>query len=172
MQFVGLHRCCHELPLWIIHLRCRLWSQPQMAWIFWCCNNRQVRVLCSLFSLSFVTGIYLAKILASPTQPILSELFSSKPSFFHDDNRAGLFEVEPDSGKLLNADIQASKIIKSNISLLFITLYYLLLYFRIYLILHEDWKPKIKSPAFKTSSQSLPGTYFSDRMYIAILTII
>ncbi|CAD6206856.1 unnamed protein product [Miscanthus lutarioriparius] len=31
---------------------------------------------------------------------------SSKPSFFHDDNRAGLFEVEPDSGKLLNADIQ------------------------------------------------------------------
>ncbi|GJM96782.1 hypothetical protein PR202_ga13648 [Eleusine coracana subsp. coracana] len=31
---------------------------------------------------------------------------SSKPGFFHDDNRAGLFEVEPDSGKLLNADIQ------------------------------------------------------------------
>ncbi|XP_078179950.1 HAD-superfamily hydrolase, subfamily IG, 5'-nucleotidase isoform X2 [Carex rostrata] len=31
---------------------------------------------------------------------------SSKPGFFHDDNRANLFEVEPDSGKLLNADIQ------------------------------------------------------------------
>ncbi|VAI37259.1 unnamed protein product [Triticum turgidum subsp. durum] len=31
---------------------------------------------------------------------------SSKPSFFHDDNRTGLFEVEPDSGKLLNADLQ------------------------------------------------------------------
>uniref|UniRef100_A0ACD5X4T6 Uncharacterized protein n=1 Tax=Avena sativa TaxID=4498 RepID=A0ACD5X4T6_AVESA len=31
---------------------------------------------------------------------------SSKPSFFHDDNRAGLFEVEPHSGKLLNADLQ------------------------------------------------------------------
>jgi len=39
--------------------------------------------------------------------------FSSKPSFFHDDNRVGLFEVEPDSGKLLNADIQASKFVKS-----------------------------------------------------------
>uniref|UniRef100_A0A0D9VZK8 5'-nucleotidase n=1 Tax=Leersia perrieri TaxID=77586 RepID=A0A0D9VZK8_9ORYZ len=30
---------------------------------------------------------------------------SSKPGFFHDGNRAGLFEVEPDSGKLLNADL-------------------------------------------------------------------
>ncbi|KAJ4759952.1 Cytosolic purine 5'-nucleotidase [Rhynchospora pubera] len=31
---------------------------------------------------------------------------SSKPGFFHDDNRANLFQVEPDSGKLLNADLQ------------------------------------------------------------------
>uniref|UniRef100_A0A0D9ZDT0 5'-nucleotidase n=1 Tax=Oryza glumipatula TaxID=40148 RepID=A0A0D9ZDT0_9ORYZ len=30
---------------------------------------------------------------------------SAKPGFFHDGNRAGLFEVEPDSGKLLNADL-------------------------------------------------------------------
>lgn len=44
-------------------------------------------------------------------KPILSELFSSKPSFFHDDNRTGLFEVEPDSGKLLNADLQESKVV-------------------------------------------------------------
>uniref|UniRef100_A0A453LX31 Cytosolic purine 5'-nucleotidase n=1 Tax=Aegilops tauschii subsp. strangulata TaxID=200361 RepID=A0A453LX31_AEGTS len=36
---------------------------------------------------------------------------SSKPSFFHDDNRTGLFEVEPDSGKLLNADLQESKVV-------------------------------------------------------------
>jgi hypothetical protein len=35
-------------------------------------------------------------------------LSSSKPSFFHDDNRANLFEVEPDSAKLLNADIQVA----------------------------------------------------------------
>uniref|UniRef100_A0A453LXB8 Cytosolic purine 5'-nucleotidase n=1 Tax=Aegilops tauschii subsp. strangulata TaxID=200361 RepID=A0A453LXB8_AEGTS len=52
---------------------------------------------------------------------------SSKPSFFHDDNRTGLFEVEPDSGKLLNADLQ------------------------------ENWKPKFKSTSAKTNSQSLPG---------------
>ncbi|KAL5211127.1 hypothetical protein ABZP36_006750 [Zizania latifolia] len=31
---------------------------------------------------------------------------SSKPGFFHDGNRAGLFEVEPDSGKLINAGLQ------------------------------------------------------------------
>nr|DAD21649.1 TPA_asm: hypothetical protein HUJ06_023112 [Nelumbo nucifera] len=29
---------------------------------------------------------------------------SSKPSFFHEDNRANLFEVEPESGMLLNTD--------------------------------------------------------------------
>ncbi|RVX15309.1 Cytosolic purine 5'-nucleotidase [Vitis vinifera] len=29
---------------------------------------------------------------------------SAKPSFFHDDNRANLFEVEPESGMLLNTD--------------------------------------------------------------------
>eukprot|EP00262_Sarcandra_glabra_P005211 TRINITY_DN16570_c0_g1_i1.p1 TRINITY_DN16570_c0_g1~~TRINITY_DN16570_c0_g1_i1.p1 ORF type:complete len:599 (-),score=102.60 TRINITY_DN16570_c0_g1_i1:218-2014(-) len=29
---------------------------------------------------------------------------SSKPSFFHDENRASLFEVEPESGMLLNTD--------------------------------------------------------------------
>ncbi|KAJ3670067.1 hypothetical protein LUZ60_010391 [Juncus effusus] len=33
---------------------------------------------------------------------------SCKPSFFHDDNRASLFEVEPDSAKLVNADLQIS----------------------------------------------------------------
>jgi len=46
------------------------------------------------------------------SQPQVASIFrycnnwQLKPSFFHDDNRAGLFEVEPDSGKLLNADIQ------------------------------------------------------------------
>uniref|UniRef100_A0A0E0KJL1 5'-nucleotidase n=1 Tax=Oryza punctata TaxID=4537 RepID=A0A0E0KJL1_ORYPU len=48
---------------------------------------------------------------------------SAKPGFFHDGNRAGLFEVEPDSGKLLNADLH----------------------------------PEIRSAAFKTNPQSLPG---------------
>lgn len=27
-----------------------------------------------------------------------------KPSFFHEENRANLFEVEPESGMLLNTD--------------------------------------------------------------------
>lgn len=30
--------------------------------------------------------------------------FSAKPSFFHDENRANLFEVDPESGMLLNTD--------------------------------------------------------------------
>lgn len=29
---------------------------------------------------------------------------SAKPSFFHDENRANLFEVDPESGMLLNTD--------------------------------------------------------------------
>lgn len=31
-------------------------------------------------------------------------LNSAKPSFFHDENRANLFEVDPESGMLLNTD--------------------------------------------------------------------
>ncbi|ONM09846.1 Cytosolic purine 5-nucleotidase [Zea mays] len=76
---------------------------------------------------------------------------SSKPSFFHDDNRAGLFEVEPDSGKLLNADIQASKFINSNLSSCH------MFFPKIYAILREDRKPKIKSSTLNTSSESLSG---------------
>jgi hypothetical protein len=57
------------------------------------------------------------KVSASSAKPILSELLSSKPGFFHDDNRAGLFEVHPDSGKLLNVDIQASKLLESKLSI-------------------------------------------------------
>lgn len=109
MQFVGLHWCCHELPLWTIHFRCRIWSQPQVASIFWYCNNWQV---CLLFPYSsfFCCSYLLSESISFLNSASPCWTFSSKPSFFHDDNRAGLFEVEPDSGKLLNADIQASEI--------------------------------------------------------------
>lgn len=35
---------------------------------------------------------------------LLLNVYSAKPSFFHDENRANLFEVEPDSGMLVNTD--------------------------------------------------------------------
>lgn len=35
---------------------------------------------------------------------LLLNAYSAKPSFFHDENRANLFEVEPESGMLLNTD--------------------------------------------------------------------
>ena len=64
--------------------------------------------------------------------------FSSKPSFFHDDNRAGLFEVEPDSGKLLNADIQASKFGKSIPSLWQMFLNFLYIYLLLWRLEAQD----------------------------------
>lgn len=35
---------------------------------------------------------------------LLLVLNSAKPGFFHDENRANLFEVDPESGMLLNTD--------------------------------------------------------------------
>jgi hypothetical protein len=32
--------CCHELPLWTVHFRCKLWSQPQVASILWLLQRR------------------------------------------------------------------------------------------------------------------------------------
>jgi len=64
--------------------------------------------------------------------------FSSKPSFFHDDNRVGLFEVEPDSGKLLNADIQASKFGKSIPSLWQMFLNFLYIYLLLWRLEAQD----------------------------------
>lgn len=31
-------------------------------------------------------------------------IFSAKPGFFHEESNANLFEVEPESGKLINTD--------------------------------------------------------------------
>jgi hypothetical protein len=66
--------------------------------------------------MNYLCGPYISDLGSSHKQKWL-EYFdvvitgSAKPSFFHDDNRTGLFEVEPHSGKLLNADLQASKVV-------------------------------------------------------------
>lgn len=38
------------------------------------------------------------------TKYTYDHLCSAKPGFFHDENRANLFEVEPETGMLLNTD--------------------------------------------------------------------
>lgn len=52
-------------------------------------KNIKLCLLCSIFTSNLKKGGY---------------PYSAKPGFFHEDNRANLFEVEPESGMLLNTD--------------------------------------------------------------------
>lgn len=54
-------------------------------------------------------------------------IFSAKPGFFHEDNRANLFEVEPESGMLLNTDNGTPMPLVSIILLSILYMFYVLI---------------------------------------------
>ena len=53
---------------------------------------------------AIASKIYFLYLFAHTFSDSKKRYYSAKPSFFHDDSRANLFEVEPKSGMLLNTD--------------------------------------------------------------------
>jgi hypothetical protein len=138
MQFVGLYWCCHELPLWAVHFRCRLWSEPQVARTLWCCNNRKVCVCFLIFFYSGV-GIYLMRVSTSSAKMVISEFsvqsqVSSTMIIVLGSLKLSL--ILRNFWMLIFRQVNCSTLNNLYISLVFF-------YFLISMILREDWKSKI-----------------------------